>query len=125
VRIALAAGDPELATRLVNALEPLYPLHEHALCAARAALTEAGGKPAAAAARYAEAAERWRGFGNRVELAYALLGHGRCLVALARPEVSEPLREARELFASFGYSSALAEADALSGPVEALRSLDT
>jgi hypothetical protein len=47
------------------------------------------------------------------EWAYALLGQGRCLCALGSPEAAEPLREARELFASMGYKSARAETDAL------------
>ena len=62
---------------------------------------------------YAEAAERWREFGNVPERAYALLGQGRCLTALGQPEAREPLGEARELFASMGYRPALAETDAL------------
>ena len=70
-------------------------------------------KHAEAAALYAEAAERWREFGNVPERAYALLGQGRCLAALGQPEAQEPLREARELFASMGYRPALAETDAL------------
>ena len=113
VRTALAAGDPELAARLADGLEPHFPLREHALCAARAQLAEAAGDHAKAAALYAEAAERWREFGNVPERAYALLGQGRCLAALGRPEAEEPLREARELFASMGYQPALAETDAL------------
>ena len=47
------------------------------------------------------------------ERAYALLGQGRCLSALGQPEAQEPLREARELFASMGYKPALAETAAL------------
>jgi hypothetical protein len=46
-------------------------------------------------------------------LAYALLGQGRCLAALGKPEAEEPLREAKELFASMGYGPALAETEAL------------
>jgi hypothetical protein len=41
------------------------------------------------------------------------------LAALGRPEAEEPLRDARELFASMGYKPALAETDALLGPTEA------
>ena len=62
---------------------------------------------------YAEAAERWLDFGNVPERAYALLGQGRCLTALGQPEAREPLREARELFASMGYQPALAETETL------------
>ena len=73
---------------------------------------------AEAAALYAEAAERWREFGNVPERAYALLGQGRCLPRSAARR-GEPLREARELFASMGYRPALAETDALLGESEA------
>jgi hypothetical protein len=52
------------------------------------------------------------------ERAYALLGQGRCLAALGKPEAEEPLREARELFASMGYKPALAETEALLGGAE-------
>jgi hypothetical protein len=113
IRTALAAGDPALAKRLAEGLEPRYPLDEHALCAARAQLAEAVGDHAGTATLYAEAAARWQEFGNVPERAYALLGQGRCLRALGRTEAEQPLREARELFQSMGYKPALAESDAL------------
>jgi len=113
VRTALAAGDPALAQHLVDGLEPHYPLDEHALCAARAQLVEAGGDHSGAADLYAEAAERWLEFGNVPERAYALLGQGRCLVALGKPVAEVPLAQARELFTSMGYAPALAETEAL------------
>ncbi len=113
VRTALALGDPGLAARLVDGVEPVSPLFEHALAAAGAQLAEADGHHAEAVALYAEAAERWRRFGNVPERAYALLGQGRCLSALGRPEAEGPLQEARELFESMGYEPALAETDEL------------
>ena len=113
LRTALAAGDPDLAKRLADGLEPRYPLREHALCAARAQLAEHAGDHADAATLYAEAAARWQEFGNVPERAYALLGQGRCLVALGRARRRAPLREARELFSSMGYHPALAETEAL------------
>ena len=61
----------------------------------------------------AEAADRWQEFGNVPERAYALLGRGRCLVALGDPAPAQPLEEARELFASMGYNPALAETERL------------
>ena len=112
-RTALAIGDAELAARLADGVKPLYPLHEHTLCTARAQLSEADGEPEEAAQLYAEAAGRWLEFGNVPERAYALLGHGRCLVALGRPGAEQPLTEARDLFASMGYKPALAETEAL------------
>jgi hypothetical protein len=92
----------------------LYPLHEHALCAARAQLAEADGEHGRAEVLYGEAAERWQDFGVVPERAYALLGRGRCLVALGDMEGAPvPLAEARELFESMGYRPALAATEAL------------
>jgi len=113
LRTALAAGDPVLAKRLTDGLEPRYPLDEHALCAARAQLAEHAGDHADAATVYAEAAARWQKFGNVPEQAHALLGQGRCLLALGRPGAEQPLGEARDLFAAMGYKPALAETEAL------------
>ena len=98
---------------MTDGFEPRTPMQEHALVAARAVLAEAAGDIAEASALYAEAADRWEAFGNVPELAFALLGHGRCLVALARPSPEVPLARARELFASMGYKPALAETDGL------------
>ncbi len=113
VRTALAAGDPELAARLAEPLEPRFPLGEHALCAARARLAEAAGDHAGAATLYADAAERWRAFGNLSERAYAQLGHGRSLLAQGQPGAEQPLNQARDLFTSMGYQPALAQTDKL------------
>jgi class 3 adenylate cyclase/tetratricopeptide (TPR) repeat protein len=119
VRVALALDDRPLAQHLTAGVEPLTPLAGHAVGSARAQLMEAAGEHAAAAELYAEAAERWRAFGNVPERAYALLGEGRCLTALGKPQAEQPLREARALFVSMGYRPALAEADALLGSIEA------
>jgi class 3 adenylate cyclase len=119
VRAAHALGDPALAARLVDGVEPRTPLAEHALAACQAQLAEAAGEHAQAAALYAKAAARWQEFGNVPERAHALLGQGRCLAALAKPEAAEPLREAQGLFASIGYKPALAETEALLGESEA------
>jgi class 3 adenylate cyclase/tetratricopeptide (TPR) repeat protein len=113
VRCALALGDPGLASRLVAGVEPRTPLQQHALGACSAALAEAAGDHAAAAVAYAEAARRWRQFGDVPELAYALLGQGRCLIALGTPGADGPLREARELFTAMGYAPAGNETEKL------------
>ena len=68
---------------------------------------------ATAATAYADAATQWRRFGDLPELAYALLGQGRCLVALGMPEADSPLGEARDLFTAMGYAPAVSETDAL------------
>jgi hypothetical protein len=113
LRTALAAGDSDLARRLADGLEARYPLREHALCAARAQLTEHAGNHAEAATLYADAAARWQQFGNVPERAYALLDQGRCMVALADPAAEQPLRQAAELFSSMGYRPALTETETL------------
>ena len=113
VRTALAVGDRPLAERLAEGLKPRQPFDDHARCAARAQLAEDAGGHAEAAGLYGEAAARWQQFGNVPEGAYALLGQGRCLLALGESGAQEPLREARELFGSMGYKPALAETQAL------------
>jgi tetratricopeptide (TPR) repeat protein len=112
VRSALALGDAELAARLADGVEPRMPLAEHALAACRPQLAEAAGDHALAAGLYAEAAERWREFGHVPERGYALLGQGRCLLALGDAGAEAQLAEARDLFASLGYKPALAETEA-------------
>ncbi len=119
IRTAHALQEPELAARLVDGVEPTTPLHEHALSACRAQLAEARGDRTRAAPLYAKSASRWQEFGNVPERAYALLGQGRCLAAVGKPDVAEPLHEARELFASMGYKPALRETDALLAQGEA------
>jgi hypothetical protein len=54
------------------------------------------------------------------ELAYALLGRGRCLRMLERSEAEQPLREAQKLFASMGYKPALADTETLPQPDQSL-----
>ena len=113
VRTAHALEQPELATRLVDGVRPGTPLFEHALSACRAQDAEAAGDHARAAVLYAEAATRWQDFGNVPERAHALLGQGRCLAALGKPEAEAPLGEARDLFGTMGYKLAFAETDNL------------
>jgi class 3 adenylate cyclase/tetratricopeptide (TPR) repeat protein len=114
VRTALRIGDPALAVRLVNTLEPRAPYAEHALVAANAALTEARGDLQAAADAYPDAADRWERFGVVPEQAFALLGQGRCLMGLSRPTKAVPvLQHAREIFKRLQAAPALAEIDAL------------
>ena len=114
MRTALAIGRPDLAERLVDGYQPRYRYAEHALVAATAALAEAHCHHQAAADGYTEAAKRWQHFGVVPEQAFALLGRGRCLVALERPvEAADSLRRAREVFELLGAAPALAETDAL------------
>jgi class 3 adenylate cyclase len=115
VRVALAGDDAELARRLVERLEPRYPLEEHALHTTRAQLAEHAREHADAARLYGEAGTAWHEFGVVPEQANCRLSQGRSLLALGRPGAEQPLREARELFAAMGYKPALAEAERLLG----------
>jgi tetratricopeptide (TPR) repeat protein len=112
VRVALGAGDPTVAARLVEVASREGPMHERGLASARAALLEHRGGVDEAAAAHAAAASLWREFGDPYEEAQALLGQGRCLVALGRaPAAAAPLAAAREIFARLGARPALEETD--------------
>jgi class 3 adenylate cyclase/tetratricopeptide (TPR) repeat protein len=114
VRAALQLGDRALAERIARSLEPMLPYAEHALVAANAALAEARGDLQAAVDAYTDATSRWVRFGVVPEQAFALLGHGRCLVGLSRPTEAAPvLQRAREIFERLGAAPALAETDSL------------
>jgi class 3 adenylate cyclase/tetratricopeptide (TPR) repeat protein len=114
VRVALAAGDRALGERLVDGVALVNPYCEHALAAARAALTEADGQVAAAGDMYVDAARRWHQFGVVVEEAFALLGVGRCLLAQGSgPGATAVLGQARAIFEQLRTAPALAETDAL------------
>jgi hypothetical protein len=90
---------------------------------ATAAIAEAAGDHQAAAGSYADAAQRWEQFGVIPEHAYALLGHGRCLINLGQPHEAAPtLHLARALFDQLGAMPALAETDALLEQATALSS---
>jgi class 3 adenylate cyclase/tetratricopeptide (TPR) repeat protein len=123
VRTAIAAGDRELAARLASGIERPTPYMAHALVASEAALAEAAGDHAVAAGRYADAADRWQAFGVVPELAFALLGQGRSLIALGRQaDAISPLTQARVIFERLQAAPALAETDALLQQATALSS---
>jgi hypothetical protein len=120
MRVALGLEDRLLAEQLASGLAQRHPLNEHSLGAARAQLTEHSGDHGAAATQYAEAAVCWQEFGNIPERAYAMLGHGRCLLALGDADAANPLADARRIFAAIGYRPAQAEAEALLGRSKAI-----
>jgi class 3 adenylate cyclase/tetratricopeptide (TPR) repeat protein len=123
VRTAVRVGDLPLAERLMNALLMALPDQQHARVSASAITAEAHGELAEAADLFADAAQRWERFGVVTERAFALLGQGRCLAALGRPdEAGEPLRTARELFAAMGAQPSLVETDTLLQRTAALAS---
>jgi hypothetical protein len=94
-------------------MAPTFAYHQHALGAAAATLAEARGRLADAAAGYARCAAGFRQLGVVPEVGHALLGQGRCLLALGRPGAAEPLAAAARLFAGLRAAPLLAEAERL------------
>ena len=119
LRLALACDDAPLAAQIVASIESFaaresLPLHRHVLATVGALLAASRGEHEAALAGLATAAAGWCEFGMPYEEAQALLGQGRCLVALGRaPEATVPLAAAREIFTRLGAKPALAETDEL------------
>jgi class 3 adenylate cyclase/tetratricopeptide (TPR) repeat protein len=113
VRICCAAKRDEEARRLFAGLKVAMARQRYALLTATAVLAEAEGHLEDAADHYSEAVERWRDYRFVLEQALALLGLGRCRVALGRADASGALAAARELFARLGAQPLLAETDGL------------
>ena len=114
VRIALQCGDPRLASDLCEGVPVESPYARHAMALAKAMLTEEAGLWEAGSDAFAEAAAGWHAFGAPYEEAHALLGQGRCLVALGRaPEAAPVLEAAREIFARLKAKPALNETEGL------------
>jgi len=112
VRLALCCSGLDLADRLRHRGDGPLPVQQNVMVSVHAALAEAHGELEAAAASFADAAQRWHDFGVPYEEGHALLGQGRCLVALGRaPEAAAPLAAAREIFARLKARPALEETD--------------
>ena len=119
VRVALHCGDAELAEHVCGLVPGELPAVQIASASVAALLAETRAEYETAAAGFADAATRWQDFGVPYEEAQALLGQGRCLVALERaPETAAPLAAAREIFARLGAKPALAETDELIRQIE-------
>jgi class 3 adenylate cyclase/tetratricopeptide (TPR) repeat protein len=114
VRTAQRLGDTDLAKRLADGVDPVYPYARHALTTAGGVLTEGRGDLSEAVEAYAEGGRQWERFEVIPELAFALLGQGRCLLKLGLPTECVPvLQRAREIFAGLQAAPALAETDTL------------
>jgi class 3 adenylate cyclase/tetratricopeptide (TPR) repeat protein len=123
VRTATRAGDVALGERLTDPLLDAVTDQRHARVTCQAILAEARGAHGEAAERYATAAAGWEQFGAVTERAFALLGQGRCLIALGEADRADPvLRTAHGLFSAMGMVPAIAETDALLRQTAALAS---
>jgi class 3 adenylate cyclase/tetratricopeptide (TPR) repeat protein len=112
--VRIAAGPaPALARDLVADAETTATRYRLTAATAHAVLTEATGEPERAAAGYAEAAAGWNAYGQALEHALALLGQGRCLAQLGRPDARSVLRVAHHHLTTLGARPPAAEAGAL------------
>jgi hypothetical protein len=112
-RAAQALEDDDLLARLTAGVPSTLPRQQHALVTVRAIQAERAGDHAAAAALYADAADRWEQFTEMIEQGHALLGHGRSLAAAADPGADVALRRARALFDQMGARRRIDECDSL------------
>ncbi|HYG71137.1 MAG TPA: hypothetical protein VEC15_02470, partial [Actinomycetota bacterium] len=115
-RVCAAHGRIDVLERLVSEEHRVRNERgRRALAAARAVLAEARGDHADAAARYADVAHGWLRYGSIPERAEAMLGRGRCLLAIGEvDEARVALAAARVHLEELGAAPALAEIDDLS-----------
>src|SRR5829696_3745694 len=109
VRIA-AAPAPALAESLIDDAEATATRYRLAGTTAQAVLAEAAGDPEHAATLYAEAAGGWTSYHHVLEHALTLLGQGRCLAQLGRPDAEQVLRVAHQHLKALGARPTAAEA---------------
>jgi class 3 adenylate cyclase/tetratricopeptide (TPR) repeat protein len=103
----------ELAVQLAGGVSVDTGLTKHRQTEAHAIIAEARGQFDEALPLYELAAQHSRESGVVLNRAEALLGQGRCMLALDHAGADAPLTEARDLFASMGYKPALAETETL------------
>ncbi|HEX8931255.1 MAG TPA: hypothetical protein VGA45_20275 [Actinomycetota bacterium] len=115
MRVCLAIGQRGTAEALAAQANDGVARNRHGLLSARAALAEADGAPDEAALRYDEAAAHWAAYGHQLERARALLGAGRSLLALGRPEGRRRFEDARTILAALNAEPLLTEIDAALG----------
>jgi class 3 adenylate cyclase/tetratricopeptide (TPR) repeat protein len=124
-RVCVGLGQPGAAAALAAQAHDGVARNRHGLLTVRAVLAEAEGALDRAAPAYDEAAARWAQYGHQLERARALLGAGRCLAALGRPEGRLRLQDARTALAALQATPLLAEADAALGGTPAGSSAET
>ncbi|HJS27211.1 MAG TPA: adenylate/guanylate cyclase domain-containing protein [Actinomycetota bacterium] len=113
-RLCRLAGAPQTLRRMLDGFTPYVTRHRSSVLAAEAALAELEGNHALALERNLEVAERWKRFPHVFEHGHAMLGAGRCLLALGRElDATDRLRAARERFRSLGAVPLVTETDAL------------
>jgi len=112
LRNAHRFGPAPLARDLTVWIEPRVPTLACAREYGDALLAEMEGDTEEAVVLFRSVAALWNSFGVAYEEGQALLGRGRCLVALGRPgEAAEPLGQARGTFERLGARPAVEETE--------------
>jgi class 3 adenylate cyclase/tetratricopeptide (TPR) repeat protein len=112
VRTCMATDQHALASQLIDHAPTRAARHQYARLTAQAVLAETQGDLHKAARLYEQMAEKWTQYGHVLERGQGLLGAGRCLVRLNRPQAAPKLQDARTSFATLGARPLLAETDA-------------
>jgi len=111
LRVCAAAGAMDLAETLLERTEVSAVRQVHAVHAARAVFAEAQGQRELSLRLYEESADRWAAYGFVLEQGQALLGAGRCLLALKHAQqAATSLRNAQAIFESLDARPLVADA---------------
>ena len=111
---SVEAGIPEAAEELIARGVAIDPEEEAQRLGGMAVLDEARGDYAVARVRYADAVSGFERYDCQPDLAGALQGLGRCLLALGEAEEGlASLQEARRLWEGMGASARVVEIDDL------------
>ncbi len=109
-RACLAGSAADFLGSLIEQGTEHLTRDANSMATALAVLAEIEGDYGSAVERYGDAAARWEAFPSVLEHGHALAGAGRCLLALGRPrEATECLQTARDVYASLGAASLVAE----------------
>jgi tetratricopeptide (TPR) repeat protein len=109
MRLAVAIDRGSLVATWLERMRESVPQRVNCAAIGQALLAESDGRFDEAAGWFRRAATLWRERAFVFELAHALLGEGRCLTMLRRPEAAERLREASAIFEALGARPVLAE----------------
>jgi hypothetical protein len=113
-RVCLAADEAGLLRSLIDQGIEHLTRDQNSMASARAMLAEMEGDYERASVAYQHSADRWEAFPAVLEEGLALLGVGRCLLALGRSnQGTERLRAARERFGALKAAPLAAEVDDL------------
>jgi class 3 adenylate cyclase/tetratricopeptide (TPR) repeat protein len=113
-RVCLAADEAGFLRSLIDQGVEHLTRDKNSMASARAVLAEIEGDQERASAGYQDAADRWEAFPSVLEHGLAVMGAGRCLLALGRQsQGTERLRAARERFGTLEAAPLIGEVDDL------------